>query len=403
MRYLAVFLLVIVGFAVKGQSKMNSSEIGYVYDLENEFLIGHRAASDNDNYKIFLKFTLNSGNVKISDYMITYDLRDSYMADKKPNSEVRLDSANLIYTGFREFIYQIEFERTDDQSLAVFEIYNIPKNRRFKYDIPLVEDGATPPPFLLYDATINIPYFDNYINKGRQIRIGNVFARDDNFEINGVNNNQPIPMPPFDDSARQLADAVKIDTLYGARQNELFTFHNQGYYTINSSNDRSKKLDIYVSDEFYPYFGKYEQMMSPLIFLSTNDEFEAMRNAADGRDGFENFVQETISSNERVAKDFIKYYYRRIRKSARLFTEDREGWKTDRGMIYQIFGDPLQVFRNETTELWVYTSTSGGRLRFTFDILHEDGVKKHRLLRGKRYREDWMTAVTQWRAGRIIE
>ena len=199
------------------------------------------------------------------------------------------------------------------------------------------------------------------------------------------------------------ADAVKIDTLYGARQNELFTFHNQGYYTINSSNDRSKKLDIYVSDEFYPYFGKYEQMMSPLIFLSTNDEFEAMRNAADGRDGFENFVQETISSNERVAKDFIKYYYRRIRKSARLFTEDREGWKTDRGMIYQIFGDPLQVFRNETTELWVYTSTSGGRLRFTFDILHEDGVKKHRLLRGKRYREDWMTAVTQWRAGRIIE
>ena len=49
MRYLAVFLLVIVGFAVKGQSKMNSSEIGYVYDLENEFLIGHRAASNNDN------------------------------------------------------------------------------------------------------------------------------------------------------------------------------------------------------------------------------------------------------------------------------------------------------------------------------------------------------------------
>ena len=144
-------------------------------------------------------------------------------------------------------------------------------------------------------------------------------------------------------------------------------------------------------------------MMSPLVFLSTNDEYQAMNSADDDRIAFENFVQETISSNEKVAKDFIKYYYRRIRKSARLFAEDREGWKTDRGMIYQIFGDPIQVFRNETTELWVYTSSSGSRLRFTFDILHEDGIKKHRLLRGKRYREDWMTAVTQWRAGRIIE
>ena len=72
-------------------------------------------------------------------------------------------------------------------------------------------------------------------------------------------------------------------------------------------------------------------------------------------------------------------------------------------MIYQIFGDPLQVFRNEKNELWVYSNSSGNRLRFTFDIEFEDGIKKHRLVRGNRYKEDWMSAVTQWRSGRIIE
>ena len=403
MRYLVILLSLTLTTAVVAQSKMNSSEIGYVYDLEHEFLIDHRVASENNSFKVFLKFTLNSGNVTIGDYRMTYDVRANYMADKSVSSVVALDSSNVIHTGFREFIYQFEFDRSEGQDLAVIEIYNIPKNRRFKYDIPLVQDGQTPPSFLIYDPLINIPYFNSYINRGTRVRFGNVFRNDASFEINGRFSSSPIPMPPFDDTARDLPNSVKIDTLYGAVQNELFTFHTEGFYKVNTSEDRSKSIRILVADEYYPYFGQYKQMISPLIFLSTSDEYKAMNSADDDRTAFENFVQETISSNERVAKDFIKYYYRRIRKSARLFTEDREGWKTDRGMIYQIFGDPIQVFRNETTELWVYTSSSGNRLRFTFDILNEDGIKKHRLLRGKRYREDWMTAVTQWRAGRIIE
>ena len=403
MRYLVILLSFLFYTAAVAQSKMNSSEIAYLYDLEHEFLIDHRVASENNNYKVFLKFTLNSGNVTIRDYRMTYDVRANYMADKSVSSVVTLDSSNVIHRGFREFIYRFEFDRSEGQNLAVIEIYNVPKNRRFKYDIPLLQDGQAPPSFLIYDPLLNIPYFNSYINHKTRVRFGSVFRSDASFEINGRLSNSPIPMPPFDDTAPDLPNSIKIDTSYGAVQNELFTFHTEGFYRINSSNDRSKSIKVLVADEYYPYFGKYKQMISPLVFLSTNDEYQAMNSADDDRIAFENFVQETISSNEKVAKDFIKYYYRRIRKSARLFAEDREGWKTDRGMIYQIFGDPIQVFRNETTELWVYTSSSGSRLRFTFDILHEDGIKKHRLLRGKRYREDWMTAVTQWRAGRIIE
>jgi GWxTD domain-containing protein len=144
-------------------------------------------------------------------------------------------------------------------------------------------------------------------------------------------------------------------------------------------------------------------MVNPLIYVSTNDEFKQLQSNEEPRDAFESFVNNTISSNEVVAKDFIKYYYRRVRKSARLFSENKEGWKTDRGMVYQIYGNPSQVFRNESTELWVYPSSSGGRVRFIFDIIVEGGLVKHKLIRGKRYRESWMLAVTQWRSGRIIE
>ena len=75
--------------------------------------------------------------VKISDYEIQYDIRDSYIDEKHVNSATRLDSAALIATGFREFIYSFEFEKTPDQSLIVLEVNNILRNRKFLIDIPI--------------------------------------------------------------------------------------------------------------------------------------------------------------------------------------------------------------------------------------------------------------------------
>jgi len=403
MRLFVFLFLISTTLSALGQSQMSSSEIGYIYDLEHEFLIDHRVAANGNDHKVFIKFTLNSGNVKVSDYMITYDLRDGYISERTPNSEVRLDSSNVLYTGFREFVYSFDIDNAGGKDLVVLDIYNIPKNRRFKYDISLVQDDKRPTSFLIYDAELDIPYFNKYVNAGDPIRIKDVFTDQGSFEITGFQNNAPIPMPPFDDTERPEPEAVNLDTLYGAQNNEVFSLYNEGYYKINASNNREESLNFLVSNEFYPYFGNYNDLIRPLIFLSTNSEYEAMTAALDTREGFEEFVQNTISGNERVAKDFIKYYYRRIRKAGRLFTEDREGWKTDKGMVYLIFGDPLQVFRNEQTELWVYSSGSGGRLRFVFDIVDENGLVKYKLLRGKRFKEDWMTAVTQWRAGRIIE
>lgn len=403
MRVLITICFLLSALSLKAQSRMNSSEVGYVYDLEHEFLIDHRVAGNGSSQKVFLKFTLNSGNVKVSDFLISYDLRSNYTSEKSIQKAIELDSNNIIYTGFREFIYQFEIEDNIDRDLVVVDIYNIPKNRRNKYDVPLKIGDQRPPSFLIFEEELNIPYFNSYINKGDKIRIKDVFSESGTFEITGFQNNAELPMPPFDDTERKEPAKVSLDTLYGAQHNEIFTFYNEGYYKITRSDDSQNSAHILVADPYYPYFDNYNKLIRPLIFLSTNTEYEAILASEDTRDGFEEFVQNTISSNERVAKDFVKYYFRRIRKSAKLFSEDREGWKTDRGMIYLVFGDPLQVFRNEQTELWVYSSGSGGRLRFVFDKIEKDGMIKHQLIRGDRYKEDWMTAVTQWRAGRIIE
>lgn len=403
MRWPLTLLLLSLHWVIYAQNRMNSSEVGFVYDLEHEFLVDHRVASLDDHHKVFLKFTLNSGNVKISDYQISYDLRSNYTAEKAVKAEIRLDSTKIIYTGFREFIYAFEITDAKNKALIVLDIYNFPKNRRFKYDIPLQVGDKKHPPFLLYDPEVDIPFFQSYLNAEEKLRIKDAFKDSGNFEITGLKTNANVPMPPFDETERESPQQTKLDTSYQVKHGEIFTFQNEGYYTIKTSNSVEPARHLLVEDAYYPYYGDYKNLAKPLIFLSTNTEYQALQEANDGRDGFEEFVQTAISSNQKVAQDFIKYYYRRIRKAGRLFSTDRAGWKTDRGMVYLIFGDPLQVFRNEKTELWVYASGDGGRLRFVFDVIAVDGEVRHELIRGNRYKEDWMTAVTQWRAGRIIE
>jgi GWxTD domain-containing protein len=387
------------------QSRMSSAETSYLYDMDHEFLIDHKIAAEGNRFKVFIRFRLNSGMVKISDYDISYDLRTSYIDERLINSGVKLDSANLTGTGFREFFYAFEFEKDEDQHLLVIQIDNITKNRRYYQDILLSnKEHAGFQPFLIFDMETDLPVFNPYVSTDTPITIKNVFGANSSFSISGIENNAPIAIPPYEDLIENNRVEIPLDTVYGVKVNEEFKFHNPGFYEITANESASQVSGILVTDGYYPYYGQYSEMIMPLIYISTNQEFNMLLTAEDTRARFESFVLNTISSNTNIAQDFIKYYYRRVRKSAQLFSTSVEGWKTDRGMIYQIFGDPVQVFRNESTELWVYSLENGGRTRFIFDILPGPaGTVEHKLIRGKKYKDGWMSAVTRWRSGRIIE
>tara|TARA_A100000171_G_C2134457_1_gene149120 strand:+ start:469 stop:1689 length:1221 start_codon:yes stop_codon:yes gene_type:complete len=404
-RLVFTLILTICAQWLFSQSRMSSADVSFLYNQDHEFLIDHRLAQDGNKVKVYVRFILNSGVVKISDYEIQYDIRDSYIDEKHVNSATRLDSAALIATGFREFIYSFEFEKTPDQSLIVLEVNNILRNRKFLIDIPIQRNKNTRnQPFLIFEAQRNVPYFSRFVNLDQAVRLVNVFGNDGKYQVQGVVNNQAVAIPTFDEGRVQAPTVIEIDTLYGPVEGEIMKFSTAGYYVINDSTEPSNSMGILVTDPFYPYFGQFEKMIEPLIFISTNDEFKTLRRATDSRMAFEDFVTTRISNGGKVAQDFVKFYYRRVRKSAHLFTSNKEGWKTDRGMVYQIYGNPLQVFRNEEQELWVYAAPNGGRIRFSFAVVSaESNLLEYSLIRESKYKESWMDAVTSWRSGKVIE
>ena len=285
----------------------------------------------------------------------------------------------------------------------MFDVYDRIRNRQYFIDIPLVVGEWKRAPFLLMQEKKDIPYFGKYLPVNASVRPVHPFNDQVNFEISGLLDESAFPMPPFEESQVEEPTPTPIDTLYGVNNLEAFTFYNEGYFEIKSPQVDGAVLPLLIVDEYYPYYKEYEELVKPLVFISTNDEFQKLRASDFPRDAFEEFVNMSISANQRVSKGFIRNYYKRIRRSARFFTSDRKGWKTDRGMIYQIFGKPQQVLRNETTELWVYSSANGARVRYIFDKVPSNGYLHHRLVRGKRYRDNWMQAVTQWRSGRVNE
>lgn len=404
-RIASFLLLCTFTIALQSQSRMSSAEISYLYDTDHEFQITERIAREGNKFKAFIRFRLNSGMVKISDYAISYDLRGSYIDEKLINSATKLDSGHVIDNGFREFTYAFEFETTDDQNLLILQIENLVRDKKFMKDITLKSpNGPDFQSFLIFQEDKEIPYFEKYINLDTKIRIKNVLGNASSFSIKGREDNESIAMPPFDESQRDPAETIPLDTVYGVLADEVFEFSTPGFYEISADADTQKMTGILVTDAYYPYYEAYTDLVKPLIYISSNPEFNTLQGAENPKMEFEDFVLNTISSNTNIAQDFVKFYYRRVRMSAQLFTESKAGWKTDRGMVYQIYGNPDNVFRNENTELWVYALETGGRTRFIFDILKgPGGIRTFKLIRGDKYRKGWMNAVTRWRSGRIIE
>jgi len=104
-----------------------------------------------------------------------------------------------------------------------------------------------------------------------------------------------------------------------------------------------------------------------------------------------------------VAREMIRIYYTRVQYANFYFTTDREGWKTDRGMIYVIYGPPKILIKKDGQETWTYFLQSGESIRFTFRYKENPFTNNlYELQRNLEPSPHWREAVDSWRNGRVF-
>lgn len=153
----------------------------------------------------------------------------------------------------------------------------------------------------------------------------------------------------------------------------------------------------------YPALKDGLDMLNPLVYLCRAEEFNQLRAEPDARKAAEEFWIMRCKTKER-ARMVLGEYYRRVKFANDHYTSFVEGWKSDRGMIYLIYGKPESVSRRAGEEIWIYgREINTVRLSFTFrQVNNPFSFNHYELERNPGYKAIWELAVNTWRNGKIF-
>lgn len=121
------------------------------------------------------------------------------------------------------------------------------------------------------------------------------------------------------------------------------------------------RLEIFIEDEnelrteggrefgikppYYPAVKTPQQLAEPLAYIMTDKEFEqlmSIENEDSLKESVDRFWLSNIK-NSNLAKDVISLFYNRVEEANKQFSNYKEGWKTDLGQVYILFGPPKTV------------------------------------------------------------
>lgn len=150
-------------------------------------------------------------------------------------------------------------------------------------------------------------------------------------------------------------------------------FPGKGIYLCSIDSNIYQGFTFFNFGDDYPNMTSPDAMIEPLAYLATQDEMNDLRNSLKPKVALDEFWLKRSSNIER-SRELLRIYYNRVVFANYYFTSYKEGWRTDRGMIYLIYGPPDKVYKGTEGERWGYRkievkSTWGTRSRITEDYL----------------------------------
>jgi len=164
----------------------------------------------------------------------------------------------------------------------------------------------------------------------------------------------------------------------------------------------------------YPNMTTPEEMIEPLIYLAPAFEIEQMRSSSKPKLALDDFWVK-YGGNIEKARELIRIFYTRVVYANVYFTSFTEGWRTERGMIYVIYGPPDKVYKNTEGESWGYRkpvvkSSWGGRYSVKEEYLFFNFKQRENvfsdndfyLSRNETLVTYWDQAILSWRKGIVF-
>ncbi len=181
-----------------------------------------------------------------------------------------------------------------------------------------------------------------------------------------------------------------------------YNLQQKGMYFVRVDENRAEGLSLFNFGGSFPQIKTPDELMEPMFYLTTLAEYRDLRKEENRKLAVDNLWLKMGGSIEK-SKELIRIYYNRVVYSNLYFTSNKEGWKTDPGMIFILFGPPNRIQMTGSGERWYYFSKRRSNpVEFRFER-KPDAFSDQTMVWVKTTDSQmfWNEAVRSWRNGKV--
>ncbi len=206
--------------------------------------------------------------------------------------------------------------------------------------------------------------------------------------------------------------SVLIEFVFPAleRGNYRLEVTNIGEGEKEDENTLYKARDFSIKSPNYPALMSARELAKPLYYLMTEKEYKALMKI-ENDDSLKKEIDRFWLSNVKnsiTARNVVSLYYSRVEEANKQFSSFKEGWKTDVGMIYILFGPPWVVDMQLDEMKWSYSyNLSDPEKNFYFKTPKIKNkyypFDNYLLLRNSAYYNVQYQQIQLWLSGQILK
>lgn len=369
---------------------INDSISKLYYDISNETLLYKKTDTSNYFYsyiKVVLKISLEDNLNSVND-TCTFIIKD-----RQSDAIVKQLRGEIAFRLKKDFNYYIDVD-----------VYDVHKKTMYTHSLYSNKTTNESRQNFLISNSRNEILFSSYYKPDDIIYVQSLRNKEKLFEVDYFKANFKLALPPFslDQMTRFTYKPDSIFSIYLRNDQFELPLPQKGFFHLKTNNDSKDGVSFFVYESSFPKIKNAEQMILSTRYIMAKKEFDNCIQSSDKKAAIDKYWLDISGSGER-AKELIRKYYGRVQEANKLFTSFQEGWKTDRGMIYIVFGAPSKVTKRKNGEIWAYGEVSNPTsIVFSFiKVINPFTDNDYYLERSETYKEPWYQAVDMWRQGRI--
>jgi GWxTD domain-containing protein len=322
------------------------------------------------------------------------DYELSYQAYSPLDKKIILAEEILNISNKKSIVAERKFKIREPAYYLEISIRDNNGNRQFKDIVKVDKNSGMGHLKILSDGK---PLVRSYIKSKTEVNLSHTYQS--TIWVKYFDRSFKSAAPPFSDKGYKFNPKKNITELVEVPSGSTIKLEGEGLYFIQSDTSTLGGFYLNVFPDRYPRISSANQMIESTRYIMKTEEYKALSSTDAKKDAIDKFWMGRARDKE-FAKELIKTYYTRVQIANRDFTTYKEGWKTDKGMLYLIFGVPDLIRKTKQGEIWSYGS-SGKRNAVKFEFKKVNGQSL--LLHSDFFKRPWDVEIYEWRKGILNE